>query len=564
MKIIYSIIAGLSLTVSVFAQAPQKMSYQAVIRNSNNTLITSAPVGMQISVLQGSPNGTAVYVETQTPISNANGLVSLEIGTGTVITGSFAAIDWANGPYYIKTEADPTGGITYTITGTSELMSVPYALFSANGTPGPQGPKGPQGEAGADGATGPTGPQGPQGPQGEAGNDGATGPQGPIGLKGETGPTGPQGPQGPKGPKGPKGPQGEAGKDGETGPTGPQGPIGLTGETGPQGPQGEAGNDGATGPQGPIGLTGETGPTGPQGPQGEAGKDGEIGPTGIQGPMGLTGETGPRGTQGPQGEAGVGIISTIDNNNGTFTLNFSDGSSFTTPSLIGQQGPMGFTGETGPPGAKGEAGKDGAPGPQGPIGLTGETGPRGPQGPQGEAGVGIISTIDNDNGTFTLNFSDGSSFTTQNLIGQQGSPGEGITTLVALDDRGLQAYTNGTNPGTNPMQMFDAQSNSIMTYHNLPGSAPPLFSANVDSKAIFKLGISAKAFDIRESQGIQVRVPTGFDERFDPNVFNGEFYLPTPDPERSGLPSSVNSFKFLTIKDSDGQVWYIPAYGSRN
>ena len=136
MKKIYSILAGLLLTASVFAQAPQKMSYQAVIRNSSNTLITSAPVGMQISVLQGSASGTAVYVETQTPSTNANGLVSVEIGGGTVVSGNFSTINWATGPYFIKTETDPTGGSAYTITGTNELMSVPYALNAANANVG--------------------------------------------------------------------------------------------------------------------------------------------------------------------------------------------------------------------------------------------------------------------------------------------------------------------------------------------------------------------------------------------------------------------------------------------
>ena len=90
MKQIYAIIIGLLFTASVFAQAPQKMSYQAVIRNSSNALVTSTPVGMKISVLQGSSTGSAVYVETQTPSTNANGLVSLEIGTGTAVTGTFA------------------------------------------------------------------------------------------------------------------------------------------------------------------------------------------------------------------------------------------------------------------------------------------------------------------------------------------------------------------------------------------------------------------------------------------------------------------------------------------
>ena len=136
MKKIYSILAGLLLTASVFAQAPQKMSYQAVIRNSSNALITSTPVGMQISVLQGSSTGTAVYVEMQTPSTNANGLVSVEIGGGTVVSGNFSTINWANGPYFIKTETDPTGGTAYTITGTNELMSVPYALNAANANVG--------------------------------------------------------------------------------------------------------------------------------------------------------------------------------------------------------------------------------------------------------------------------------------------------------------------------------------------------------------------------------------------------------------------------------------------
>ena len=136
MKKIYSILAGLLLSGSVFAQAPQKMSYQAVIRNSSNALITATPVGMQISILQGSASGTAVYIETQTPSTNANGLASVEIGGGTVVSGNFSIINWANGPYFIKTETDPTGGTAYTITGTTELMSVPYALNAANANVG--------------------------------------------------------------------------------------------------------------------------------------------------------------------------------------------------------------------------------------------------------------------------------------------------------------------------------------------------------------------------------------------------------------------------------------------
>ena len=133
MKKLYTLIAILLLNMAAFAQAPQKMSYQAVVRDAANGLIANQMVGMQISVLQGSDTGTPVYVETQTPTTNANGLASLEIGTGTIVTGAFGSIDWSTGTYYIKTETDPTGGTSYSITGASQLLSVPYALYAGNG-----------------------------------------------------------------------------------------------------------------------------------------------------------------------------------------------------------------------------------------------------------------------------------------------------------------------------------------------------------------------------------------------------------------------------------------------
>lgn len=130
MKKIITICAAIIMTASLWAQSPEKMSYQAVVRDGSNNLVTSSAVGMQISILQGSPSGTAMYVETQTPTTNANGLVSIEIGAGTVVSGDFTTINWANGPYFIKTETDPAGGISYTITGISQLLSVPYALHA--------------------------------------------------------------------------------------------------------------------------------------------------------------------------------------------------------------------------------------------------------------------------------------------------------------------------------------------------------------------------------------------------------------------------------------------------
>ncbi len=212
MKKLITILAAVLMTATLFAQAPQKMSYQAVIRNTSDALVKSTPVGMRISILQGSSTGTAVYVETQKPSTNINGLVSLEIGTGTLVTGTFAAIDWANGPYFIKTETDPTGGIVYTIAGTSQLISVPYALFSSNGTPGPQGP---QGATGNTGATGPTGPIGPIGPTGPTGTIGVTGNQGLQGIQGNTGAKGATGANGTAGATGNTGATGAPGIDGK-------------------------------------------------------------------------------------------------------------------------------------------------------------------------------------------------------------------------------------------------------------------------------------------------------------------------------------------------------------
>lgn len=130
MKKLYTILAALLLTAITFAQTPEKMSYQAVVRGSGDNLLSNQVVGMQISILQGSASGAAVYEETQTPTTNINGLVTLEIGTGTVVSGDMSTIDWATGTYFIKTETDLGGGTNYTITGTSQLLSVPYALYA--------------------------------------------------------------------------------------------------------------------------------------------------------------------------------------------------------------------------------------------------------------------------------------------------------------------------------------------------------------------------------------------------------------------------------------------------
>ncbi|MFT4204659.1 MAG: hypothetical protein QM610_12210 [Chitinophagaceae bacterium] len=116
------LVLGLS---NAHAQTPQKMNYQAVIRDVSNTVVANTAIGIKISILNAA--STEVYSETQTPTTNANGLISIEIGSGS----SFSSIDWSAGTYYIKLQVDPAGGTNYTVTTTSQLVSVPYALNAA-------------------------------------------------------------------------------------------------------------------------------------------------------------------------------------------------------------------------------------------------------------------------------------------------------------------------------------------------------------------------------------------------------------------------------------------------
>ena len=118
---------------SIFlAQAPESMNYQAVIRNGSGELVTSQQVGLRIKILQGSATGSSVYEETYSPTTNAYGLVNLQLGTGTVQSGTFSSIDWGNGPYFVETAADVSGGTSYVTLSTTQFMSVPYALYAKN------------------------------------------------------------------------------------------------------------------------------------------------------------------------------------------------------------------------------------------------------------------------------------------------------------------------------------------------------------------------------------------------------------------------------------------------
>ena len=132
MKPLFTLSILVLISFSIFGQAPHKMSYQCVVRNASGDLVINQGIGIRISILQGSATGNIVYQETYNPNpqTNGNGLLSIEIGSGLVISGIFSDISWANRTYFLKTETDPTGGTNYTVTGITQLLSVPYALHS--------------------------------------------------------------------------------------------------------------------------------------------------------------------------------------------------------------------------------------------------------------------------------------------------------------------------------------------------------------------------------------------------------------------------------------------------
>lgn len=159
----FSILLLLCFYLTISAQIPQAFNYQAVARNANGSALASQNIGIKFTILDGYPNGTLVYMETQTATTNQFGLFSASVGSGTVVVGTFAAIPWNTGHKYLKVEYDPQGGSNYTVMGTTELLSVPYALYAVTSSNGPQGLTGPTGETGPIGLTGATGPTGPSG-----------------------------------------------------------------------------------------------------------------------------------------------------------------------------------------------------------------------------------------------------------------------------------------------------------------------------------------------------------------------------------------------------------------
>jgi hypothetical protein len=121
----------LLLPLAGFGQAPQKINFQSILRNTNGEIIANKAVSLKISILLGLINGNSVYTETHNKTTDASGLISLQIGNGTVLNGIFANIDWGSTAHFIKLEADFSGGSNFVVLGTQELMSVPYALYAS-------------------------------------------------------------------------------------------------------------------------------------------------------------------------------------------------------------------------------------------------------------------------------------------------------------------------------------------------------------------------------------------------------------------------------------------------
>ncbi|MDD2196878.1 MAG: hypothetical protein PHW91_06780, partial [Bacteroidales bacterium] len=286
-----------------FGQVQQGFKYQAEVRNAEGIPLAEQPLNLRIT-LESTTGGNTYYTEVHELTTNKFGLISIVIGEGSVTYGALSEVPWEEGDVTLHAEIKLDGAPNFSTLGQSVLYPVPYALYAASGQQGPEGPMGPQGEQGLPGETGQVGPEGPMGPQGEQGT---------------------------------QGPQGEQGLPGETGPVGPAG-TGLN-------------NQGAW----VSGTTYEPGDyvfaASSSNPlvnsmwivQVQTAFISTLLPS--QEPDNWVEFEAP---QGEQGANGVGIVSTTDNGDGTFTLIYTDGTTFTTNDLTGPEGPLvpGNTGQT--------------------------------------------------------------------------------------------------------------------------------------------------------------------------------------------------------------------------
>jgi hypothetical protein len=434
------------------AQAPEGINYQAVIRTTSGSLVTNTTVAIRVQIKQNSSSGTVVYAERQSVATSNFGLVNMVIGQGTVLSGTFANINWSTGNYWVSLGVDFANGTNYVDYGSQRLMSAPYALYAKTagvqlnqwryGTTVPAAAlgamgdfylntqtgdvyyktnsttwtltgniKGPQGNVGATGATGPAGATGPQGP---AGATGATGPQGPAGPTGPTGATGATGPQGPAGPTGAAGPQGSTGINGTAvlnGSVAPSNALGVNGDFYINTTTNELFGPKANGTwPGGVSLVGPPGPAG--------------GPAGPQGVAGTNGNSVLNGTVNPNGVTGV---------DGDFYINTLTNEIF-GPKSAGVW-PQGVS-------LVGASGLPGAPGPQGPAGTAG------PQGISGANGTSVLNGNVNPVGAIGMDGDFYINTATNELFGPKanGAWPQGISLVGPAGANGLQGPSGPTGP----------------------------------------------------------------------------------------------------------------------
>jgi|ERR1043165_3084527 hypothetical protein len=156
----------LPLYFHAFSQVPQAINYQAVARDAAGNPLVNQNISVKYTIVDGFNGGALYYMETHHVTTNQFGLFTAAIGSGSVVVGDFGTIPWVTGHKFLKVEFDPNGGSAFTLMGSSEMLSVPFALYAVTSSNGPQGLPGltgPTGDTGPIGLTGPTGATGPAG-----------------------------------------------------------------------------------------------------------------------------------------------------------------------------------------------------------------------------------------------------------------------------------------------------------------------------------------------------------------------------------------------------------------
>jgi outer membrane lipoprotein-sorting protein len=432
------------------AQAPQQFNYQGAARNANGSPLANKQISLRISILDGSATGSSQYAETRNVTTNLLGLYTVIIGSSgaTTVTGSMAAVTWQSGLKFIKVEVDPNNGNNFSVAGTAQLLSVPYALYAGNG-----GVAGPQGAAGRGIVSAISGIDGTLKITYTDGTSyttpSLTGPQGPIGATGAPG------------------------KGIASTVTNPDGTITIkftdnstytsTSFMGTQGPAGADGKSFTSGTGTPT-VPGKNGDTYVNTTTGETyvynnntwtstgtslkGDKGDVGVVGVQGMPGTSGTPGIPGS-GTAGAPGSGVT-IVTNDTGTWVYNPTTN---TWTNIIGPKGDKGDVGVVGVQGMPGTSGTPGIPG-SGTAGapgsgvtiVTNDTGTwvYNPTtntwtniiGPKGDAGVVGVQGMPGTSGTPGIPGS-----------GTAGAPGSGVT--IVTNDNGTWVYNPTTNTWTN-------------------------------------------------------------------------------------------------------------------